>query len=66
MSNVVAKVTGGQPKDIEGACSVEDVRKTMGLSDNHEATVNGEPATDKLALSEGDYVIFSEKVKGGQ
>lgn len=62
--NVIAQVVGGQKKILDDVSTVADVRRSLGLTASYKAAVNGEPAADSVTLRQGDYVSFSEAVKG--
>lgn len=62
MANVLVKFVGGVQKEIE-ATTIADVKNTMNASKS-TATVNGEARTDSHVLTEGDFVVLSEQVKG--
>ena len=63
-NDVIAQVVGGAKRVIEGASTVSDVRRQMGLANNFKAAVNGEPRDDGFQVRGGDYVSFQEAVKG--
>lgn len=64
MAKVVARVLGGEIKEVTGVNTVADVKSRLGAS-NHKATVNGEPAEDTYTLSDEDFVSLAPAVKGG-
>lgn len=62
--NVIAQVLGGRKKVLDGVSTVSDVRREMSLGANYTASIDGEAARDADAVSEGQFVSFSESVKG--
>lgn len=63
MAKIQVQATGGQIKQIE-ATTVEQARSALGLSEKYTATVNGEPENPDYALSDYEFVTFTESVKG--
>jgi sulfur carrier protein ThiS len=63
-NNVIAQVLGGEKKILDNVATVADVKKLMG-AEGYTAAINGSPASDSEALSEGDIVTLSKAVKGG-
>lgn len=63
---VIYKVLGGQAKtqNLEEGTTIGQLKTTLGYS-SHTASVNGSPADDATELNDGDYVNFSQAVKGG-
>ena len=64
MANVIASVSGGDPKRVE-AETVADAKEALGLVGNFTAAINGEPANLEDLLDDENYVTFSQQVKGG-
>lgn len=62
--NIIVQVIGGQKKVMESGDNVADARTYLGLSAAYKASLNGEPVNDSTKLRSGDYVSFSEAVKG--
>lgn len=62
MAQVVVKVLGSSPRDVE-ASTVGDVKRSLHL-EKYSAAVNGDPASDSTTLSENDFVTLSPSVKG--
>lgn len=62
-----AQVLGGAEKTLadDSVKTVGDVKRQMGVSENYEATVNGEPADNDYQLSDFEYVSLAPAVKGG-
>lgn len=65
-SNVIVQVLGGQKQVKDGINYVRDARSQLGLGTQYKASVNGSPKDDSASLCDGDYVSFSEAVKGAQ
>lgn len=63
-TNVIAQVVGGQKRVIDSAANVGEIREQLGLTGNYKAQVNGDNAEDSAILRTGDFVSFSEAVKG--
>ena len=63
MAKVQVQVPGGDIKQHE-AETIADLKSVVGGVDKHQATVNGEPQDDDFELSDFEFVVFSEKVKG--
>lgn len=63
-NNVIVQVVGGDKKVFDNLSTVADARKALGLSASYRASVQGEPQDDEAQLRAGDYVSFSEAVKG--
>jgi len=63
MAKVIVKVTGGSavPHD---ASSVSELKSKLNLQ-GYTASVDGEPANDGDELEDGNYVTFSQAIKGG-
>jgi hypothetical protein len=64
VNNVIAQVTGGAKKILDGVSTAKDIRLALNLGENYIASINGNPASDSDTLSQGDFVTFAEKVKG--
>lgn len=64
MANVKVQVAGGAQQEKEAA-DVGELREALGLDDNAQASVNGEPADDGYQLRKNDFVTFSKPVKAG-
>lgn len=62
--NVVSQVLGGAKRVLDDVFTVRDVRGQLGLGANYRASVDGSPAEDGAAVRDGNYVSFSEAVKG--
>lgn len=62
--NIIGQVLGGQKKILDNVSSVGDVRRALGLGNQYRASVDGTPAEDGQFLRDGNYVSFSEAVKG--
>lgn len=62
--NVVVQVLGGSKQVLDGATTVSDVKRQLGV-DKYSASINGEPASDHQQLEDGDFVSLSQAVKGG-
>lgn len=63
-ANVIAQVVGGEKKVLDNVNTVGDVRAKLGLSASYRASVQGEPQNDDFIVRAGEYVSFSEAVKG--
>lgn len=63
-NNVVAQVLGGKKSILDGANTVGDARRQLGIDSKYAASVDGEPAKDSDTLSDGSFVSFTEAVKG--
>jgi sulfur carrier protein ThiS len=63
-NNIIAQVMGGAKQILDGVNTVADVKTRMNAQ-GYTALVNGSPADDSYALSEGDIVTLSKAVKGG-
>jgi hypothetical protein len=64
MAQVQAKVAGGSIRELN-ADTVEELRDMMGLDNEYQATVNGEPQDSSYELEDYEFVSFSKKVKAG-
>jgi len=64
VNNVIAKILGGERTIVDGVKTVNDLKIRLNAS-GYTAAVNGNPASDEHALSEGDIVTLSKAVKGG-
>lgn len=62
--NVIAQVLGGQKRILDGASTVSDVRRQLGIGAQFAAQVNGSAAGDSQYLDDQDFVTFAEQVKG--
>lgn len=62
--NITVQALGGQPKVIE-AETVLDAFKSLSLSGNYTASVNGEPAEMSDELDGYSFVSFAQATKGG-
>lgn len=62
--NVVAQVSGGSKKVLDGVETVGDVKSQMNAL-GYTASVNGDPAQSSDTLQDGDFVSLSQAVKGG-
>lgn len=63
-NNVIAQVLGGKKNVLDGVATVADARSKLGLPAHYQGSVNMAPANDSDELVSGDYVSFSEAVKG--
>lgn len=63
MAKVIAKVIGGQPKEMD-AESVADLKAQLSLT-NYTASVNGSTVEDGYELTDYEFVSLSPSVKGG-
>lgn len=63
-NHVIAQALGGQKKVLENVFTVADVRRNLGLSGTYKASIDGSPAEDRDSVRDGNYVSFSEAVKG--
>ncbi len=64
-NNVIAQSLGGEKEILDNVSTVADARAKLGLASDYQATVNGMSASDSHTLSDGNYVAFARKVKGG-
>ncbi len=62
MATVQVQQPGGSIKQYV-ADTVAELKEILGLT-KHQATVNGEPQDNEYALSDYEFVTFSEKIKG--
>jgi hypothetical protein len=62
MAQVVVKVIGGQPQNLD-ASTVGDVKRKLNAS-THVATVNGESVDDSYELEDNEFVSLAPSVKG--
>jgi hypothetical protein len=62
--NVITQVLGGAKRVLDGVCTVNDCRKELGLGSQYRASIDGSPADDNARVVDGNYVSFSEAVKG--
>lgn len=62
--NVIAQALGGQKKVLDEVYTVADVRRNLGLGANFRASIDGTSAEDRDSVRDGNYVSFSEAVKG--
>ncbi len=64
-NNVIAQVVGGKKTLMEdGVSTVGDVRKALGIGANYQGAIEGVAQPDTASLSDGQFVSFSEQVKG--
>lgn len=64
--NVISQVLGGSKKVLDDVYTVADVRRSLGLGNNYRASIDGSPAEDSASVRDGNYVSFSEAVKGAR
>lgn len=64
VNHVIGQVVGGQKRVFENVSTVADVRAQFGIGKNYRASVDGTPQEDSFQLRDGQYVSFSEAVKG--
>ena len=64
-NNVIAQVSGGSKKVLDGVNTVSDVKRELGATDGYTAMVNGSPAQDNDSLEDSDVVTLAKAVKGG-
>lgn len=64
MAQVKVQVAGGAQQEKDAA-TVGELRSQLGVDDNAQASVNGEPASDGYQLRKNDFVTFSKPVKAG-
>lgn len=64
-SNIIAQVSGGSKQVIDGVNTVAEVKTKLGATVGYTAAINGDPAEDNEALSDGDFVTLAKAVKGG-
>ena len=59
---------GGQPQILNDVSTVSAVAAALGLDTdgNYAVKVNNQASDMDAALSDGDFVSFGEKIKGGQ
>ncbi len=62
---ITAQVLGGETKTFEAIGTVKDVYNQLGLTGEHTAAINGEPADMDSELNDYEFVTFSKSVKGG-
>ena len=48
------------------AASLSDLRNTLGVEGETSAVVNNQPVTENYELSDGDFVVFTQNIKGNQ
>jgi hypothetical protein len=65
-NNVIIQVLGGSKIVSDDCSTVADARAKAGVSSQYQATVNDAEASDSYQLDDGDFVTFTEKVKGGE
>lgn len=67
MAKVLVKFTGSPAKQIEASTVAEalEVAGGGGSTKNYSAKVDGSGADLGTTLSDGQFVVFSEAVKGG-
>jgi hypothetical protein len=63
-NKVTAQVIGGEPRVLDGVCSVRDVKRAMGVP-TYTASVNGDQRDDSFALEDYAFVSLAAPVKGG-
>lgn len=68
MTNVTYKVVGGQlvSKTVDANTTVASFLALCGLSSNYTVKINGGAADLSSVLASEDFIILSEKVKGGK
>ena len=64
MAQVVVKVIGGQPQNLD-ASTVRDVKQKLNAL-THTATVNGESVDDTYQLMDNEFVSLAPAVKGAR
>lgn len=62
--NVISQVLGGAKKVLDNVNTVSDIRRELGLGTQYRASIDGSPAQDGDSVRDGNYVSFSEAVKG--
>lgn len=62
--NVIAQALGGSKQVYDDVYTVKDVRNKLGLGTQYKAMVDGRNAEDNTSVTDGNYVSFSEQVKG--
>lgn len=65
-NNVILQVLGGEKKVRDGINTVRAARENLGLGTQYKASVNGTPKDEHASLCDGDFVSFSEAVKGAK
>lgn len=69
MGKNVALTVMGRPNALfvenEDITTVKKAYEKLGLSGNHTATVNGEPAEMDDEIEDGAMVVFAKATKGG-
>lgn len=63
-NNVIIQVVGGSKQVHDSVFTVADCRKKVGLGTQYKGQIGGVPANDSDPVAEGNYVTFSEAVKG--
>lgn len=70
MGKQVALTVMGRPQALfvenEDVPTVRKAYEKLGLSGDHTATVNNEPAEMDDELEDGAFVVFAKAVKGGK
>lgn len=64
MAQVVVKVIGGQPQNLD-ASTVRDVKQKLNAL-THTAIVNGESVDDTYQLMDNEFVSLAPAVKGAR
>lgn len=62
MAKIIAQTVGGAPKELTVG-TVGDAKAQLGVP-TYKATVNGDPADDKMVLEDFDVVNLAPAVKG--
>ncbi len=62
--NVITQVLGGQKRVLDNVERVSDIRTELGLGAQYKASIDGTPSDDSAYVRDGNYVSFSEAVKG--
>lgn len=67
-NSVTGLKIGGQPQILNDVNTVADVATRLGLDStgNYAVKVNNQSSSMDASLSDGDFVSFGEKIKGGQ
>lgn len=66
MAKVTGQVFGQDTAKVVEVDTVQELYEALGLTENHTATINGEPADMDQELEDFDFVTFTQNVKGGQ
>ncbi len=64
--NVMGQVLGGARKEFSDVSTVADITKALGAPGyTYTAKVNGNTQAEDFELTDGDWVVLGQAIKGG-